>query len=89
MKKEGKETREMEHKSEMFTFTEPSIERLDHHSGGGRGRKGDLGQRNKETSGVSALRLNADFKAGSLSTPMVNFPPCLLELPLTRQWMDK
>lgn len=55
----------------------------------GRKRKREWGKRNKEASSVSARRLNADFKAGPRSTPIVNFPPCLLELPLTRRWTDK
>lgn len=36
----------------------------------------------------AARRLNADFNAGPRSTPIVNFPPCLLELSLTRRWTD-
>lgn len=43
----------------------------------------------EETRRARARRLNADFRVELLATPTVNFPPCLLELPLTRRWTDK
>ena len=70
-----------------------AMERCDRYRWGGMRKREKAGgggwRRETRKLGVSARRLNADFNAGPRSTHIVNFPPCLLELSLTRRRTDQ